>query len=545
MVARTRASAASAFPNDLCLDGPNPAAAAAGAGPARGLLRADGHRLAASQDSGRFFPGRRIAHLRPSHPVRGRRDDFRRTALRHRDHRRTRPRRHRRHRRRTRPGGRPAARAPPRHQAPLSGRLLSVRSHQDRPEAGRGEAIASPMRRGSEFSTIPAAASRPRSRRARTPVSASLVPTCPANRRTPNLRCWSSGRLRTSSRTSSRGCSALWAIAPVRFLPMRRAADLPPIGPRTSFLLAQPFLGGDRAALEERGATRIAAPFPLGAEGTTLMAPGQPPTPGTSSRIDSKHVTAPGRPRAPRRSRAIARCSRARRVFLFPDSQLEVPLARFLSREARDGAHRGRNALSASPASGGRTRICCRPNMRLSEGQHVERPARPLPRRRGPTSCVCGLGLANPLEAEGITTKWSIELLVHAHPGLRPGRRSRRAVRSAARSGARGWRSDAMQLTLWTYEGPPHVGAMRVATAMRRPALRPARAAGRHLCRSPVHDDRASATRPPVTYTTFQARDLGGDTAELFKTAARDAYERFQAAGDAGRRLMHRRAHPG
>ncbi|MFM8767010.1 MAG: ferredoxin:protochlorophyllide reductase (ATP-dependent) subunit B, partial [Rubrivivax sp.] len=33
--------------------------------------------------------------------------------------------------------------------------------------------------------------------------------------------------------------------------------------------------------------------------------------------------------------------------------------------------------------------------------------------------------------------------------------------------------------------------------------------------------------RPPVTYTTFQARDLGGDTAELFKTAARQAYERF------------------
>ena len=34
--------------------------------------------------------------------------------------------------------------------------------------------------------------------------------------------------------------------------------------------------------------------------------------------------------------------------------------------------------------------------------------------------------------------------------------------------------------------------------------------------------------RPPVTYTTFQARDLGGDTAELFKTAARDAYARFR-----------------
>jgi light-independent protochlorophyllide reductase subunit B len=31
-----------------------------------------------------------------------------------------------------------------------------------------------------------------------------------------------------------------------------------------------------------------------------------------------------------------------------------------------------------------------------------------------------------------------------------------------------------------------------------------------------------------VTYTTFQARDLGGDTAELFKTSARDAVARFQ-----------------
>jgi light-independent protochlorophyllide reductase subunit B len=34
--------------------------------------------------------------------------------------------------------------------------------------------------------------------------------------------------------------------------------------------------------------------------------------------------------------------------------------------------------------------------------------------------------------------------------------------------------------------------------------------------------------RPPVTYTTFQARDLGGDTAELFKRAAADAVERFR-----------------
>ena len=85
-----------------------------------------------------------------------------------------------------------------------------------------------------------------------------------------------------------------------------------------------------------------------------------------------------------------------------------------------------------------------------------------------------------------------------------------------------------MQLTLWTYEGPTHVGAMRVASAMR----------GLHyVLHAPQGDTYADLlftmierrnSRPPVTYTTFQARDLGGDTAELFKTAARDAYERFQ-----------------
>jgi light-independent protochlorophyllide reductase subunit B len=34
--------------------------------------------------------------------------------------------------------------------------------------------------------------------------------------------------------------------------------------------------------------------------------------------------------------------------------------------------------------------------------------------------------------------------------------------------------------------------------------------------------------RPPVTYTTFQARDLGEDTAGIFKKPAQDAYDRFK-----------------
>ncbi|MEM6637827.1 MAG: ferredoxin:protochlorophyllide reductase (ATP-dependent) subunit B [Pseudomonadota bacterium] len=85
-----------------------------------------------------------------------------------------------------------------------------------------------------------------------------------------------------------------------------------------------------------------------------------------------------------------------------------------------------------------------------------------------------------------------------------------------------------MKLTVWTYEGPPHVGAMRVATAMK----------GLHyVLHAPQGDTYADLLftmierrdhRPPVTYTTFQARDLGSDTATLFKRAAQDAYERFQ-----------------
>src|ERR1700761_3653078 len=59
-------------------------------------------------------------------------------------------------------------------------------------------------------------------------------------------------------------------ISQVAFLPPRRSSELPAVGPNTLFLLAQPFLGETARALEERGCRRIAAPFPLGSEGTTL-----------------------------------------------------------------------------------------------------------------------------------------------------------------------------------------------------------------------------------------------------------------------------------
>ena len=84
-----------------------------------------------------------------------------------------------------------------------------------------------------------------------------------------------------------------------------------------------------------------------------------------------------------------------------------------------------------------------------------------------------------------------------------------------------------MELTLWTYEAPPHVGAMRIANSM--PGLH-------YVLHAPQGDTYAdllftmierNGHRPPVSYTTFQARDLGGDTAGLFRNTLKDAAERF------------------
>ncbi len=197
-------------------------------------------------------------------------------------------------------------------------------------------------------------------------------------------------------------------LGAVRFLPGRRAADRAPVGPNTRYLLAQPFLADTARALEDRGATRIPAPFPLGAEGTTLWlaaaahAFGIPP-----ARVVA--VTEAGRARAARALQAHRTSLSGRRVFFFPDSQLEVPLARFLSREM--GAelievgtpylHRGHLAEDLALLPDGTA---------VTEGQSLDDQLDRC-RTARPDLTVCGLGLANPLEAEGLPTKWSIELL--------------------------------------------------------------------------------------------------------------------------------------
>jgi light-independent protochlorophyllide reductase subunit N len=197
-------------------------------------------------------------------------------------------------------------------------------------------------------------------------------------------------------------------IGPVHFLPPRRSTELPPVGPNTRFLLAQPFLADTARALEERGARQLRAPFPLGAEGTTAWlaaaARAWNVEPATFAA-----VTEPGETRA---RLALARHREAlkdKRIFFFPDSQLEVPLARFLSRElGMQITEIGTPYLHRQHLAGELEWLPS--DAVITEGQDVERQ---LDRCRAakPDIVVCGLGLANPLEAEGITTKWSIELV--------------------------------------------------------------------------------------------------------------------------------------
>ena len=194
----------------------------------------------------------------------------------------------------------------------------------------------------------------------------------------------------------------------VRFLPPRSGIDLPGVGPGTVYLLAQPFLADTARALDARGAARLPAPFPLGAEGTTAWLRAAADAFGVAPERFESAIAAP-------RARAETGMARYRAelagksVFFFPDSQLEIPLARVLSRELEmrlvevgtPFLHRAHMAeeLALLPAG-----------TALSEGQDVDKQ---LDRARAarPDLVVCGLGLANPLEAEGIGTKWSIELL--------------------------------------------------------------------------------------------------------------------------------------
>jgi light-independent protochlorophyllide reductase subunit N len=194
----------------------------------------------------------------------------------------------------------------------------------------------------------------------------------------------------------------------VSFFPPRNSGAIPAIGPNTHYLLLQPFLADTAKALEEKGAKRIAAPFPLGVEGTTKWLEAAANTFGIS-KLHFESVISPKRDRASKSLGAARLLLQGKSIFFFPDSQLEVPLARFLSRELGMRLTEVGSPYLHKQQLAEELRLLPE-GTQLSEGQHIEQQ---LDRCRAiaPDIAVCGLGLANPLEDEGITTKWSIELV--------------------------------------------------------------------------------------------------------------------------------------
>jgi light-independent protochlorophyllide reductase subunit N len=201
---------------------------------------------------------------------------------------------------------------------------------------------------------------------------------------------------------------AAMGVGPVRCLPARRSADLPAVGANTVFALVQPFLGDTHAALTRRGARHLPAPFPFGAEGTTAWLQAIATEFGVAPDLFESVIAAP-RARAEKAIAAAAETLSGKSVFFFPDSQLEIPLARFLTRECGMTAvevgtpflHRDLMAPELALLAEGPV---------LSEGQDVDLQLDRV-RAARPDLTVCGLGLANPLEAEGLATKWAIELV--------------------------------------------------------------------------------------------------------------------------------------
>ena len=204
-------------------------------------------------------------------------------------------------------------------------------------------------------------------------------------------------------------------ISSIRSLPPRQSTALPPVGPGTSVLLTQPYLTETARLRRDRGAGILRAPFPLGAEGSRRWMAAA----ATDFQIGPETVAAVLDPLEKRAHTALEphrKILSGKRIFLLPESQLELPLARFLQREC------GMELVEVGTPYLNREQLSAEldllpPGTPVVEGQHVEQQLDRV-RASQPDLVVCGMGLANPLEAEGITTKWSIELVFSPIHGI-------------------------------------------------------------------------------------------------------------------------------
>ena len=204
-------------------------------------------------------------------------------------------------------------------------------------------------------------------------------------------------------------------IDSISSLPPRQSTELPAVGPGTTVLLTQPFLTETSRLLKNRGAQVLSAPFPLGAEGSRLwMEAGAEAFQIPASRVEE--VLDPLMERARIALEPHREILAGKRIFLLPESQLELPLARFLQRECgMELVEVGTPYLNREQMA---EELALLPEgTPVVEGQHVELQLDRV-RDSAPDLVVCGMGLANPLEAEGIATKWSIELVFSPIHGI-------------------------------------------------------------------------------------------------------------------------------
>ncbi len=204
-------------------------------------------------------------------------------------------------------------------------------------------------------------------------------------------------------------------ITNVESFPPRQSTELPKIGNNTKVLLTQPYLSDTVRDLKHRGCEIIYAPFPLGVEGSTkwFLAAADA---FKISELKVHEVIAPLANRARQALEKHTEILSGKKLFLLPESQLEISLARFLHNECgMELIEVGTPYLNKDLME---TELNLLPDdTKIVEGQHVEKQLDRV-RASNPDLVVCGMGLANPLEAEGISTKWSIEMVFSPIHGI-------------------------------------------------------------------------------------------------------------------------------
>ncbi len=197
-------------------------------------------------------------------------------------------------------------------------------------------------------------------------------------------------------------------IKDVHFYPGRKAGDLPAVGKGTRVIAAQPFVGETARALIARGANLISAPFPLGAEGSKAWFESVAEAYGVDSQRTEQVLELPYQ-RAKRAVSVHRSKLEGKRIHFLPDSQLEIPMARFLSEECGLGINEVGTPFHDQLVM--RAELArLRKDVPMVEGQDLD-PALARVRASRPDLTVCGMGIANALESEGLRTKWSIELV--------------------------------------------------------------------------------------------------------------------------------------